>query len=254
MSLILPILISLSLNAIVDANKITFAKVNGRIYIETDEQHYAMFGQVTDNDGVRVVVVNGDTQYQQNSKCLAERTELKEVDPEHLKSYAEIRVNYLRDSRKKINIFGNGTGNRRWSANISTDKSHYLASMIDHNIVAYASPYFPSKLARVIMDADVVMFVHKNGYIAMKTINCLLPNEKILVKGIKKINTGDHLIPRMAPVGDGTLDKYLRKHPIDESKFYTEQEYIEPAKKSWMKRLLPSRFDQSTFSSEKNTM
>lgn len=231
MFLILPILIVLSLNAIVDANKVTFAKVGGRFYVETDSQHYAMFGQVTDNDGPTIVAVNGDTYCKQNSKCKIERTELKEVDQEHLKSYAEIKERYLQDARNSMGASEDSDGNKFWSNDISNKPLDYWAVKIDNDIVAYSSPWLPSKLARVILAGSVVIFVHHDGQITMKTTNCLLPMEKKLFKGIKKINIGDGLMSRFTPVGDEALHKYLKRRFIDESQLYIEQEYIVPKKK-----------------------
>lgn len=238
MALLQSILILISLNAIVEANKVTFTKVYERIYVETDAQHYAMWGQVRDGDGVRIVAVNGVTRYQQSMRCATDQQRLTEVDKEILEAYGKVRTNFLKVVKSRFNEL---RGRISWSADISDDQNEYSATKVGRDIYAYSSKYFPSKISKVIIDSDVVIFVHRDGFVAMKTIDCLFKNEKILVKGISKINRGDNLIPRMTPVGDETLEKYLKRHPINESELYKEQEYIKTKeeKYSLKRKLLP---------------
>lgn len=52
MQLIITILVALLLQATVNATEVTFVKMDGKIYVETDSSHYAMFGHVKDDYGV----------------------------------------------------------------------------------------------------------------------------------------------------------------------------------------------------------
>lgn len=48
---------------------------------------------------------------------------------------------------------------------------------------------FPGNLAKVIISDVLIIFIHYDGNITAKTIECLGPNERILIKGLNKIDT-----------------------------------------------------------------
>lgn len=50
------VLFALSLNAIIDATRVTYTNLGGRVYVETGPQNYAMFGQVKNKLGKKIVV------------------------------------------------------------------------------------------------------------------------------------------------------------------------------------------------------
>lgn len=60
----------------------------------------------------------------------------------------------------------------------------------------------------------LVIFVHYDGRVVMKTIHCLFINEKILIDGIQMIDP-DRKRPLFSPAGDRPLKKHLKHNPIN---------------------------------------
>lgn len=215
---ILTILIVLSLHVISDATKITFSKINEKIYLETDMHHYAMFGQIKDNEEIRIIAVNGPTQYYQASKtCESGRTKL-------IRNHNNIRQVYLSVYNKCPKITKIPTECFTWSEDFPSDrKLEYSSFKLDDNTVAYSSKSFPSKLAKVIISGDLVAFIHYDGYVALKTKNCLYRNERILLDGINKTNEKRFVLFSLK--GDEIIKRHLSAKAFNEIKFNLEQEY-----------------------------
>lgn len=214
----------LSIQAIANAIQVTFINVKGRIYVETDSEHYALYGQVTDEEGIRIVVFDGDRQKSLTAKCKVERRWRKEVNEKHIQAYKGIRENYFKFVREDPGEAHSVS----WSATLSEDQKEFSLVKLSRNVLVYSSAYFPDNLARVIIDREVVVFVYFDGRIVMKTMKCLYPFEQNLIKGIKKINTGDGMLSRFAAKEDKAMVKYLKSHPINVKEFKDEQLYYKP--------------------------
>lgn len=76
------------------------------------------------------------------------------------------------------------------------------------------SRYFPDELAKVVIGGNLVTFVHYDGKVVMKTMNCLNINEKILIEGILEIDP-DWKKLVFSFEGDKASKKYLKRHPLD---------------------------------------
>lgn len=222
------ILVVLSLHAIADASKLTFSKINGRVYVETDPFNYAMYGQVSDKDGQRIVVVNGDEHSYQTSRCEDEKESLSGIKSQQLDDYRKLRDIYLKEERESPAISGVPTQSYIWSTLFFYDESmEYSTIRLDDNTVVYSSRYFPNNLARVIITGKLVIFIHYDETITMKRIECLFINEEILINGIQTIDVdGKRKHSLIKPKGENALKKYIKNHPIDQDAFQTEQIYI----------------------------
>lgn len=231
-------LIVFVLCAIVDADQLTFVKMNRNIYVETDPKHYALFGQVMDKDGPRVIMVNGDDHYSLRSRCGKEWQDLEEVGDARLSNYVAIREASLKVSSPSPALSNIPSQEFSWSDTLTTtDKKKSPITRLDDDTLVYSSKYFPGWLARVIISGDVVIFVHYDGDILMRTKNCLYPSEKILVRGLEEINVeGEKRSSCLFPLRKvQSLKKYLADHPINEQEFYFEQDMKRHTMKgSWM--------------------
>lgn len=222
----------LSYHATVDATELTFISNNGRIYVETDEKHFGLYGQVTDKDGLRIIAVNDDRHHYLTSKCFTKQERIEDVSANYLRDYAAVRYMVL-DMIKQPSpaISKIPTLDYIWSNTFSRDQREFFATRLDKNTVVYSSGYFPKVLARVIISGQAVIFVHYDGNITLKFMKCLYPNEKILIHGIKKINVDGGISSYISPSEDNGLRRYLRNHPISVSNFINEQNYIKPLTK-----------------------
>lgn len=225
------LILTLSLNhAIANASRLTFVKNNGNIYVETDEKHYAMFGQVMDTNGeVLIVAIDGQNYY--SLKCDSCETDSKVLEkgkPDYVKDYGIIRADYLKIDTECPAISNIPTKEYSWSTTfIPNEKKAYSVTRLDDSTLVYSAKSFPNRLARLIISGDVVIFVHYDGHIALKTIKCLNSNERTLLNGIGKIKSGGKIAAIFSPSEEKTLKKYWKKHPINEQEFNFEQEYIE---------------------------
>lgn len=69
----------------------TYTNIGDTIYVEADPRHYAMYGQVKDKDGIRIVTVNRETHHYLISKCFIKKEELDAVDKDYLRDYVRVR-------------------------------------------------------------------------------------------------------------------------------------------------------------------
>lgn len=216
-----------SLLVAADAGKITFSKINGKIYVETDPFHYAMFGPVKDKDGLRIVAINGNDHYHQTSKCNDVKTSLLGLKDKQQEQYRQVRDAFLEETRECPAISGTPTKGYIWSGTYFSDETpEYSAVRLDDETVVYSSQYFPKNLARVIISRYKVIFIHYDDDVIMKDLACLYINEKILIDGIRKIDVDRKRNSLIYPKGENALKKHLKSHPIDEANFRNEQEYI----------------------------
>lgn len=229
-------LAALSIQAIANAIQVTLINIKGRIYIETDPEHYAMYGQITDDDGIRIVVLDGNRQKSLTAKCEVERRWLDEINEGHLKAYKGLRDNYFKFVREDPAA----ANSISWSANLSEDQKGFSLIKPGGNVLVFSSAYFPDHLARVIIDGEVVIFVYFDGRIVMKTMKCLYPYEQILIRGIKRINTSDGMLSRFASKDDQAMVKYLKSHPINVEEFKNEQLYLRPYTKEEQRQIAES--------------
>lgn len=223
MALISALLVVISLQAIANATTITFSKIHDKIYVETDLQHYALYGQVTDKDGIRVIAVNGNTRAHQTAKCDADWNSMDKID----KDYSSIREAYLDVREKCLEASSKPKKSCIWSDTFTSDQKDYSTVRLDEDTVVYSSKYFPAELAKVIISGNVVIFVHYDGLVALKTKNCLYLNEKKLIAGIYKAEgSGNKLAGIFHPKGDGAIKKHIKSSEFNEEKFNLEQEYF----------------------------
>lgn len=87
---------------------------------------------------------------------------------------------------------------------------------IDDNTLVYASEYFPSFLARVIISENVVIYVQYNGVVTIKTMNCLYLNEFLT-----DFDESTSLL-------SSKVDKVLKKH-LESNNFELELDYFKPS-------------------------
>lgn len=220
------ILITLSLNhAIANASQLTFVKNNGNIYVETDEKHFAMFGKVKDTDGeVLIVAIDGRNYYslKPSDNCETNFKILDSVNPD----YGIIRANYLKIDTQCPAISNILTERYSWSTTfMPNEEKAYSMVKLDDSTLVFSAKSFPKRLARLIINGSVVIFVHYDGHIALKTTKCLNSNEITLLNGIGKIISGGKIAAIFSLNKDNILKKYWQKHPINEQEFNFEQEY-----------------------------
>lgn len=164
-------------------------------------------------------------------KCGSRSKELNKVDEDILRAYSRVREECLKEDNRSPAISNIPTESYTWSTNFSGPQE-YSVVRLDDNTVVYSSRYFPSKVAKVIISGDIIIFVYYDGQVTMKPLNCLGLNEKILIKGIKKIKTDGKKSFSLFAKDEGALKSYLASHKINEENFYDEQLYI----KIWTKR------------------
>lgn len=218
------ILATLSLVALTDATRITFSVIGGRIYAETDQDHFAIFGQTKDKDGARIVSVDEDGQYLLKGNCDSDWTRLENVDAATKFGYNGIRTNHLAETR----IPKESPCSYVWSDSFSSDQRDFSVVRLEPQTIVYSSQFFPSKLAKVVISGNVVVFVHYDGTVRMKYKHCLYLNEKILIEGLQKINP-EAKKSFFSKTGERVLRDHLRYHPIDATpygSFDTEQMFL----------------------------
>lgn len=91
-----------SSHAIVDAAKLTFATNDGKIYVETDEKHFGLYGQVTDKDGVRIIAVNGNRYHYLTSNCVKQEEDVKDVNKDHSAEHTSAESGNIENSNLRI--------------------------------------------------------------------------------------------------------------------------------------------------------
>lgn len=207
-----------SLQAIANAIQVTFSRIGADIYVETDPTNYAMFGQIMDESGVKIIRVNKLTQTHLTSRCKTGKTDINQVDEATLRTYKEIRERHLAEKRGPEESPQSYT----WSQTFPINVKEYSVTKLDDITFVYSSKYFPGTLSKVIISGQVVVFVHNTGSVTLKTIKCLDANEEKLVEGIKKIDTKKKKLSFLS--GERLLRKHLKSHPIDDF-FIMEQNY-----------------------------
>lgn len=210
-----------SLCTIVDANRLSFSKYDGWIYAETDQFHYALYGQITDNDGIRIISVDEGDHFYQKSNCESKWQELNKIDPDYVPMYKRIRETYLKldESRK------NSPGAYTWHEYFYEDMKEFSAVRIDDETVIISSKYFPGRLAKVIISGDIIVFVHYDGRVRIKTNKCLSLNEKILISGINKINLEGKKSSCFHFSNDKPLKTYMKSQSFNSAGFDLEQNF-----------------------------
>lgn len=211
MALMSLILVVLTFHALADATQFTFTKIGGRIYAETDPEHYAMFGQVKKNNAIQIVSANKEGHYRLKPDCDRDWLSIEKIDEATLKAYKRLRDNYLAEKRGPRESPESYT----WTDSFSSDdKREFSAVRLDPNTVVYSSEYFPEGLARVLISGNLVTFVHYDGRVVIKNMQCLYINERILIDGIEKIDP-DWKKTIFSSTGDKPLKKHLKRNPID---------------------------------------
>lgn len=222
----LTILILISFQNIAYTIQVKFTKHGGKMFVETDSKHYAMYGQVTDMFGVRVVVVSDNNHYFQTSNCEKKWQDLDSINQEHLKGYKKIREEYSKFKDESPSISGIPTDSYTWSNTFSKEEREYSEERLDDNTLVFSSKYFPGNLAKLISSGNIVIFVYYDGRVVLKTLDCLYLNEKILIRGINRSLINRSKLSLFSSTGDNALRKYLEKSGINEEKFELEQKFI----------------------------
>lgn len=223
------VLLSICAASLANAGQLIFSKVGGKIYVETGPKHYAMFGQFRDENGVRIIAVNEGSLYSLTSKCVKSWSPIEEVQRRYLRRYREIRKAFLGVNQWSPEASSLATESYRYSTTLSSDQEEYSSIKLDDNTLILSSKYFPSELARVIISGKVIIFVHHDGRVTMKTIDCLYLNEQKLFVGINKliniIDDDNKLSLNKTNDDDKTIKEYFEANPINESEFSLEQMY-----------------------------
>lgn len=183
----LTILVVLSLNAIVNATRVTFTKMGDKIYVETDPQHYAIFGQYQDEHGNMIVAVNDEHQYKLGTTCEKKWQNIKDLNGEELDNYKEIREKFLAEKRKSPILSKTSTDSYTWSDTFSTEDRNFSVMRLDGSTVVYSSRYFPSKLARIIISGEIIISIRFDRSVVMKSMHCSTEKEKLLYETIKRV-------------------------------------------------------------------
>lgn len=227
MAVILLILVALSFQAIADATQFTFTKIGWKVYAETDPEHFAMFGQVRDQYGLRIVSADKEGHYHLKPDCKYEWKSIDKIDEATLRSYRGVRENYLAEKRGPKESPDSYT----WTDSFSSDdKREFSAVRLDSKTVVYSSGYFPKELARVVINGNLIVFVHYDGRVVMKTRICTYTNEEILLGGIQKIDP-EWKKSMFSSTGDKPLKKHLKRNPINATpygNFILDQKFRKP--------------------------
>lgn len=218
------LVLALFLRTQADATQVTFAKRNGKIYVETDPKHYAFNGQVSDEPVMRIIAVDDEGQYRFTSECDLSWTEYKKIGANSLKKYSRLRGIYMRPKEDRREKGGDYVWTESFAEGEKAEQQQAVKDMGDNTFI-YASEYFPSFLARVIISGDVVIYVKYNGQVRMKTIKCLYLNEKIFIEGIKKINPDKRMIPLLSSKADKVFRRHLKSNKFHEGYFKLEVDY-----------------------------
>lgn len=88
----------------------------------------------------------------------------------------------------------------------------------------FGSKHFPSQIARVLISHELIIFVHYDGTVRMKTDNFLDPNESILIERLKKVEIeASKSLSLSSP--EKALERHLKRSAFDEGSFDLEQNY-----------------------------
>lgn len=235
MALILLLLIAVPLQTLTGATELFFSKIGERIYVETDPKHFAMYDKVANN--LRIVSVDERGQYSLEADCGVGWTDIDKIDRA---LYDQVRETCLAEKRGPQESPQSYT----WSDTLSSDRKDHSLVKLEDNTRVYSSQYFPAELAWVIISGQIVTFVHFDGTVRMKTMSCLHLNEKILIEGIKKMDS-DRRKPLFASTGEEALRKHLKHNPIDASPhgtFQSEQKYVKTYPESPIGRVFRAVF------------
>lgn len=233
-AMMLLILVVVSLHALADATQLTISRDSEGIYVETDSKHFAMFGQFTNEPGLRIISSDGEVRYNQNSQCVHDWKEIGKINRDTLHSYSQLRDRYLTEKRAPEESPESYT----WYDSFSEDQpiKYSVVQLGSAKTRVFSSPYFPNTIAKVITSyfpklvasypPIVATFVYYDGTVVMKTMNCLLHNEKNLIDGIMKIDPDYEKVHKFSMNGDRALMKYLNSNPVDAAQFNSEQRYL----------------------------
>lgn len=227
MTLLSIILIVISFQSVAFSSQITFTKNRGKVFVETDPEHFAMYGQVTDKDGVRVIVVDRNNHYYQTSKCESEWERLKDINQDHARDYRKIRDEYSTIKGESPEISKIPSERYTWSTNLSKqDDVKYSAVRLDYNTVVFSSRFFPGDLAKLIYSGDLVIFVHYDGRVIIKRWDCMYLNEKILIRATNQNLVDQGGLRLFIQSRDQAFKKFLEKNQFNEQEFDNEQKFI----------------------------
>lgn len=224
MAAALLILVVLSLTAMADATELMFGKIGGKIYAETDPKHFAMFGQVTDQGGVRIISVDDQDQFYLTSSCESGWKDMRKIGKAVLESYSKVREIYTQEKRGP----SESPQSYAWTDSFSSDQRRFAAIRLDPDTIAYSLQYFPEELARMIISGNVVTFVHYDGTVRIKTMKCLFINERILVEGVQQLDP-DWKKSLFSSSGDKDLKRYLKHNGFEQTpdgSFKLEQDFV----------------------------
>lgn len=111
-----------------------------------------------------------------------------------------------------------------WSDTFSNDKKEYSSVKLDQ-ITVYSSLYFPDYLAKVIISGNIIFFVYHDEHAMMSADKCLHRNERILVEGIRKIDTSGKKWSLFQGPEEKAMTRYLKFHRFDRLTFESEQKF-----------------------------
>lgn len=222
------LLVALSLHTLVSALEVTFVKqASDRIYVETDPQHYAFYGEYQKKNKPTIVAVIGEHRIRLSAFCEVQCDYLERVEEKVIENYGRIRERYLKEENLSDAISKTPSAGYKWSATFSEDTKKFSVTRLDESTVAYSSKYFPNKLATVIVSGKVVIFIHYDGRVTMKTKECLFANENKLFEGILKIKV-DGKSSALWLKKDNPMRIFLMANQLIEEDFDTEQYYFRP--------------------------
>lgn len=218
------ILVSVSLAAApADAIMMKFSRNNNQLYAETDENHFAIYQEAMDKSGFQISIVNSQSLHTLTHDCQVHSEPINSIGKNAWSEFSRIRSNFFKGWKRPIESPGRYTVSATFSAG---ESRHYYTKRIDDETIFYASKYLPSTIAKVIISSapKVVVFVHYNGDVTMKSTNCLYDNERELVKGLQEIDVDK--VPTWFSSPDKALKKYLKLSPVDELDFSQEQKFV----------------------------
>lgn len=228
MALKLAIIVALfSIQTLACAKKFTFTKKSDKFYIETDDQHYAIYAKVPSST-IRTVVINKDMITLLRSNCQGETVALSELKGVSKEAFDDLRSNFLKVTAADPITLKTLSDEYTWSGAFQNQGSDgFSLRKLDSDTIVYSSDRFPTRLARVIISRNLIFFVHYDGVLT-KEENCLMENERGLIEGVRRIKTEQSkgVTSLFHSSKDNGLKKYLQAHPISNQMFgWFEQEY-----------------------------
>lgn len=186
-----------------------------------------MYGQVTDRDGIRIIVVGANNHYYQTSKCENKWEDLQDINQDHVRDYRKISEKYSVIKEESPEISKVPTERYTWSTNLSKDDAKYSAIRLDDTTLVFSSKYFPGDLAKLIYSGGLRIFVHYDGRVILKRWDCMYLNEKILIKAINQNLVDQKGSLRFSIQSrDKAFKKFLENNKFDELEFENEQNFI----------------------------